>query len=397
MKTPRARWLWIVVVAFGALAAGGAVRIAQDQCGPFTDVTPQFCPYVLEMYYLGITAGTSATTYSPDDPLTRGQAAVFVSKGINQALARSSPRAALGQWWTTTPPFDLGLSVTDLGALPFAVACDGADVWVTNHTNVYRVRASDGRLLETWTGATNGRWIVIAMGRIFVVGNTSIARPGGNVDGVLYMIDPAQPPGDVTTVATGLGANATDLAFDGSRFWITNPLAPGASSVAIVTPGASTPWAVTTLTAGFDLPSGVAFDGTNVWVSDLHAGDLLRLDANGAVIQNVHTGTPGRAVFDGENLWVPAADSVAVVRAATGDIVATLSGNGISGTQSAAFDGTRVLFTNFNANTVSLFRAADLAPLGAFSTGASSLPEGVASDGTNFWIALDGTGKLARF
>src|SRR4029453_10746517 len=96
------------------------------------------------------------------------------------------------------------------------------------------------------------RWIAAAMGRIFIVGNTSIARPsGGTVDGVLYMIDPSQPAGPVAAVATGLGGNATDLAFDGSRFWVTNPLFPGSSSVAIVTPGPSTPWAVTTLTAGF--------------------------------------------------------------------------------------------------------------------------------------------------
>src|SRR5262249_2848127 len=57
--------LLAVVVAFAAVLAGGAVRIVQDQCGPFTDVTPAFCPYVLELYYLGITAGTSATTFSP--------------------------------------------------------------------------------------------------------------------------------------------------------------------------------------------------------------------------------------------------------------------------------------------------------------------------------------------
>ena len=61
----------IVALAPGAVFSGGAVRIVQDQCGPLTDVTPGFCPYVLE---LGITAGTSATTF-PDDPLTRGQGA----------------------------------------------------------------------------------------------------------------------------------------------------------------------------------------------------------------------------------------------------------------------------------------------------------------------------------
>jgi S-layer family protein len=90
------RRLAFLSLALCALLAGGATRVVQDVCGPFADVPPTLCPYVGEMYYLGITAGTSPTTYSPDNPVTRGQAAVFESKGINQAIARSSRRAALG-------------------------------------------------------------------------------------------------------------------------------------------------------------------------------------------------------------------------------------------------------------------------------------------------------------
>src|SRR5215471_3281438 len=143
--------LLILPVVLAALLAGGAVRIVQDQCGPFTDVTPAFCPYVLELYYLGVTVGTSATTFSPDDPLTRGQGAVFVAKGLDQSLARSSRRAALGQWWTTTPQFGLGLGVTPIGPAPFLCMSDGTDVWAVSSVpetsgSFSRVRASDGRL-----------------------------------------------------------------------------------------------------------------------------------------------------------------------------------------------------------------------------------------------------------
>src|ERR1700730_11398686 len=108
-----------------ALVSGGARSAVQDPCGPFTDVTPGFCPYVLELYYLGITVGTSATTFSPDDPLTRGQAAVFVAKGLDQSLARSSRRAALGQWWTTTPPYSIGLGLSPVPFQPNGLAADG--------------------------------------------------------------------------------------------------------------------------------------------------------------------------------------------------------------------------------------------------------------------------------
>jgi S-layer homology domain len=392
------RRLLALPLALAAALAGGAAGIVQDQCGPFTDVSPGFCPYVLELYYLGITAGTSPTTFSPDDPLTRGQAAVFVSKGLNQPLARSSPRAALGQWWTTTPPYDVGLGVTALSLGIRHVASDGADIWVAGGSVVYRVRASDGKLLETWTNATSARSVVAAMGRVFVVGNTSIASPGGaSSDGVLYMIDPAQPPGPVTTVATGLGDNAAGLAFDGGRFWITNPLGPGGSSVSIVTPGPTAPWPVTTVTTGFSLPIGIVFDGSNTWVADVLAGDLLRLDANGAILQAVHTGTSQYIAFDGANIWVPGPGTVTVVQAATGAILATLTGNGVQGGNAAAFDGQRVLVTSPNADTISLWKAADLSPLGFFSTGPGSLPYQVCSDGINFWLTLGGPGQLARF
>ncbi len=62
-------------------------------------------------------------------------------------------------------------------------SADGSDVWVASGANVFRVRASDGRLLDTWTGATQGGYcVLVAMGRVFVGGGdragTLHARPG---------------------------------------------------------------------------------------------------------------------------------------------------------------------------------------------------------------------------
>jgi len=179
------------------LSDARASRVVQDQCGPFTDVTPGFCPYVLELYYLGITAGTSATTFSPDDPLTRGQGAVFIAKGLNQALVRSSRRAALGQWWTTTPSW--GSAVTTVGVTPLFIVCDGQDVWTANFTDssVSRVRAGDGKLLETWTGAEGAFGVLAAMGRVFVTGTTQEKSLAGR----LYVLDPSQPAVNLAVVA----------------------------------------------------------------------------------------------------------------------------------------------------------------------------------------------------
>jgi hypothetical protein len=389
------RRVYLVTLALTAVLAGGAVRIVQDQCGPFTDVTPGFCPYVLELYYLGITVGTSATTFSPDDPLTRGQAAVFVAKGLNQSLARSSRRAALGQWAATgADGWNLGLGITTVGAFPVLPASDGADVWVPSvDGNVSRVRASDGKLLETWTGASGARAALIAMGRVLVLGTDS-----------LYVIDPTQPAGKAAAVATGLPMDPANLAFDGSRIWSAHGVS---GSVAIVTPSASPPWPVTTLKSGFVQPGGILFDGHNVWVTDFGADSLLKLDTNGAIIQTVNVyGGPGIPAFDGSNIWVPdLGGALDVVRVSDGTVLTTIFlGGNIPFL--AAFDGQRVLvarrrFQFIYPGSVSLYRASDFAFLGVWATVRPNGvyfadPLGICSDGINFWVTLD-TGEIARF
>ena len=130
------------------------------------------------------------------------------------------------------------------------------------------------------------------------------------------------------------------------------------------------------------------------------AKTLLKLDAGGAVLQTVTVGdSPHGTVFDGANIWVPNqfAASISVVRASTGAVLATITGNGLTSPYTAAFDGQRVLVVNNFDNSVSLFKAADLSPQGVFSTGPGSTPIGSCSDGINFWIALNAAGKLARF
>ena len=378
----------IFAVLVCSILAGGAARIVQDQCGPFTDVTPAFCPFILELYYLGVTVGTSATTFSPDDPLTRGQGAVFVAKGLNQALARSSRRAALGQWWTATPHWDLGLGVSPVGPQPLFVATDGTDIWVPAFDGtVTRVRASDGAVVETWTGTFAPGGAVVGMGRIFV--------NGAGAPGLLFMIDPGQPVGSATLVSSALGGNPLGITFDGSRIWTAN-----LGSVSIVTPGPTLPWSVSTVTTGFTTMAGAVFDGTNVWVTDQAAGTLLKLDAAGAILQTVPVGVaPEHPVFDGANIWVPSAgsDSISIVQASSGALLTTLTGAAGSAPVGAAFDGQRVLVSNYGDSTISVWRAADFAPLGTVPAGQNTNPVGVCSDGTSFFVALNGPSQLGRF
>ena len=105
------------------------------------------------------------------------------------------------------------------------------------------------------------------------------------------------------------------------------------------------------MTTGFSKPQGAIYDGANVWVTDLMAGTLLKLDSAGAILQTVAVGSnPRFPVFDGTSIWVPnsATNSVSVVRASSGVVLQTLTGNGLDFPLAAAFDGQRVLVTNFS-------------------------------------------------
>src|SRR5262250_2948337 len=101
---------------------------------PFTDVmgSPFFCQ-IAEAFFSGLANGTSTTTYAPSGSVTRDQMAAFITRTQDSALRRGSKRAALQQFWTTTPRYDSatgGLGATTVGINPFFVESDGEDLWV---------------------------------------------------------------------------------------------------------------------------------------------------------------------------------------------------------------------------------------------------------------------------
>jgi hypothetical protein len=202
-------------------------------------------------------------------------------------------------------------------------------------------------------------------------------------------------PGAVTTLSSSLGVEPEVIATDGTFVWTANVGFPG--SVSKVDPDTGTP---TNFTTGFGECAGILFDGANLWVTDAGDNKLKKLDSNGNVLQSIDVGTaPQRPVFDGANIWVPNvfSDSVTVVRARDGMVLATLTGNGLSSPRQAAFDGQRILATNNSGSSVSLWNATSLTPIGnVFIGNASTHPYGACSDGINFWITLQVEGELAR-
>ena len=82
---------------------------------------------------------------------------------------------------------------------------------------VFRIRASDGKLLEEWSIRKAAGALVVAMGRVFVAGFGLHGEPG-----ILSMIDPRRSPGEAAVVATELPTYPFSPAFDGERFWTAN-------------------------------------------------------------------------------------------------------------------------------------------------------------------------------
>ena len=389
-----AAWL-----AIGFAGIGARVLADCSSFGlPFTDLDgTAFCAQIAEAYYSGLANGTSSTTFAPTADVPREQMAAFVTRTLDQSLARGSRRGALDQWWTSTPHY-ASLGTTTVGTQPEIPKSDGADIWVSNFMSgtVSRVRASDGRLLQTWTGATKAYGVLVAMGKIFV--------DAFQTTGTLYEIDPsAASGGAVTTLTTGLGHFPAGIAFDGDKIWTANSNdGAGGGSVSIVTPGT---WAVTNVTTGFREPVALVLDGTNMWVTDatLSGTKLLKLDSGGAILQTVDLGQGTSFVtFDGHNIWAPNLfdNTVSVVRASDGAVLKTLSG-GLDEPGGIAFDGQRVLVVNESADnnmpSVTVYRATDLTSLGKFALPSGSEPLGACSDGVNFWIALQTSNKLGRF
>jgi outer membrane protein assembly factor BamB len=395
---------------------------AQTGCNPslglpFTDLGNMpsgFCQAVAEAYFSGLTTGTSATTYSPSDTVTREQMAAFTTRTMDQSLRRGSRRAALNQWWTPESNITFELASMPTGDEPRMVASDGADLWVASKggNHLTRLRASDGMVLGSFSVPDYAYGVLCAMGRVFI---TREICNGAD----LIMVDPKT--GVDTTVVSNLGNGAKGIAFDGDKIWTANDGRIGtaecvfggsAGSVSMVTPGTATPWSVTTLTTGFNRPYGVLYDGSHIWVTDRGDDRLKKLNTfDGSVLQSIPVGTdPGHPVFDGMNIWVPnyGSDNITVVRVkdsvgkplASAFVLKSVTAGFMLGPLTAAFDGERVLVTantDNGSNGIFLFKAADLSLITGTSPGADTKPFGVCSDGLNFFVTLNGTNEMVRF
>jgi len=244
--------------------------------------------------------------------------------------------------WTGTYMQVQVIRSTDGGSTwskPYGVTFDGANVWVSNWDsgNVSKLRASDGKLLGTFTVGANPGWMTFDGADLWVpYGNNLLAKIRAS---------------DGKTLGTfTVGYAPLAAACDGPNIWITNT---GDGTVTKLQ--ASSGNTLGTFPVG-SRPTGIAFDGASIWVANRNDGTVSKLRASDGTLLgtfNVSTSGPYGIAFDGENIWVTGGTSIVELRAS---------------------DGTQI---------------------GVFRSAAASI--GVAFDGANVWVSLlkfNAVGKL---
>ncbi|MFM7069237.1 MAG: hypothetical protein ACKOYM_07225, partial [Actinomycetes bacterium] len=170
------------------------------------------------------------------------------------------------------------------------------------------------------------------------------------------------------------------VAFDGSYIWVTNgrqirrlnPVTMAQVGSAIAVEGLY-----------------LAFDGTNMWVSNFVTDTVTRINAaTGSIV-----GTPIAVddgayamTFDGTNMWVSSLDAATVTRinAATGSVVGTPIAVGAN-PRAMTFDGTNMWVASSNASNVTAINASTGAVVTQFSV--PSTPRAITFDGRFVWVA----------
>lgn len=83
---------WQMALFLDRLLTGLGVAVPETEVPEFTDVTdPAILEAVADLYRLGVTTGTSESTFSPNDVVTREQMAAFLARSVTTVSATESP------------------------------------------------------------------------------------------------------------------------------------------------------------------------------------------------------------------------------------------------------------------------------------------------------------------
>lgn len=282
-----------------------------------------------------------------------------------------------------------------VGNSPWAIAFDGADIWVTNNgdNTVTELRASDGSNLGTFPVGTSPMGIAFDGANMWVVNNGS-----NNVTEL-------QVPGGAVLGTFPVGTAPMGIVFDGSHMWVTNN---GSSSVTELL--ASTGATVNTFTLGGAPTAAIAFDGTNIWIGESGPNGVVELRANdGTPVGAIATaGPPNSVAFDGVDIWV-ANGGFTIIGPPQGGLGGAqsmgLTSDFLGSITAIAFDESSNVWLAGSGSIVGNVLKlrpipGTVAPLPSyvdtvFSAGQS--PRAMAFDGANMWVVNGGSNSVSRF
>jgi hypothetical protein len=191
------------------------------------------------------------------------------------------------------------------------------------------------------------------------------------------------------------------MAYDGANVWVTN-YSSVTGQAPVITKLRGSDGA---LLGRYPIPlysASAVFDGSYIWLTDHGAGftpdTLTRLRPDGTVEGVYPAGqfAPSGIIFDGENIWSISSIGhlVVKIRASDAAIIATYTIDSL-GSFYLTYDGANIWVTNYLNDTVTKLRASDGVVLGTFDGGHS--PAGITFDGGNIWVASYLDSSLRKF
>ncbi|MFN4896327.1 MAG: BspA family leucine-rich repeat surface protein, partial [Pseudomonadota bacterium] len=183
---------------------------------------------------------------------------------------------------------------TGVGNL-FSMTFDGTYVWAASSTKLVRFDPATTQLTVYDITGSPGAWSMVSVGD-FIYG---VSGTG------LFRFNKTTLTTDTVTL-TG-ASSARGIAFDGSNLWVTTDQAP----MRLIKVNPSTlAFEVTTMPSGIDGSEGLIFDGTNLWSTMRYAdvSSLLKIPVNDigaatiATVSSTKSATQAIA-FDGSKVW----------------------------------------------------------------------------------------------
>jgi YVTN family beta-propeller protein len=148
---------------------------------------------------------------------------------------------------------------------------------------------------------------------------------------------------------------------------------------------------------GSGQPTGIAVDSSgNAWVAFAEGNYVLELSpSNCGIVNKVTTETgPTAVAFDGSNIWVTnnGSSTVSKIDASSGSYLATYPVG--SDPRGVVFDGTYIWVANQGSNTVTKLQPSNGAVLGNFAVGSEPFGLAVDTANTTIWVTNVGSNNL---